>query len=97
MLDAARFWLDRGVDGFRLDTVNFYFHDRHLRDNPPLVPDPDATSNDAPDVNPYGMQDHLYDKSQPENVAFLQRFRKPCSTVMAAARRWARWVTARGR
>ncbi|NRP20040.1 Oligo-1,6-glucosidase 1 [Ensifer adhaerens] len=75
VLDAARFWLDRGVDGFRLDTVNFYFHDRHLRDNPPLVPDPDATSNDAPDVNPYGMQDHLYDKSQLENVAFLQRFR----------------------
>ncbi|WP_429816259.1 alpha-glucosidase family protein [Ensifer sp. B1-9] len=75
VLDAARFWLDRGVDGFRLDTVNFYFHDRHLRDNPPLVPDPDATSNDAPDVNPYGMQDHLHDKSQPENIAFLQRFR----------------------
>jgi alpha-glucosidase len=75
LLSTVRFWLDRGVDGFRLDTVNFYFHDRHLRDNPPLVPDPDATSNDAPDVNPYGMQDHLYDKSQPENIEFLRRFR----------------------
>lgn len=75
LLSTVRFWLDRGVDGFRLDTVNFYFHDRHLRDNPPLVPDPDATSNDAPDVNPYGMQDHLHDKSQPENVDFLRRLR----------------------
>ncbi len=75
LLDTVRFWLDRGVDGFRLDTVNFYVHDEKLRDNPPLVVDPDATSNDAPDVNPYGMQDHLYDKTQPENVAFLQRFR----------------------
>lgn len=75
LLDTIRFWLDRGVDGFRLDTVNFYFHDRKLRDNPPLVFDPDATSNDAPDVNPYGMQNHLHDKTQPENVAFLKRVR----------------------
>ncbi len=35
VLDAVRFWLDRGVDGFRLDTVNYYAHDRWLRDNPP--------------------------------------------------------------
>ncbi|WEX76571.1 alpha-glucosidase family protein [Sinorhizobium numidicum] len=75
VLSTVRFWLDRGVDGFRLDTVNFYFHDLHLRDNPPLVPDPDATTRDSPDVNPYGMQDHLHDKSQPENIGFLRRVR----------------------
>ncbi|ACP26130.1 alpha-glucosidase [Sinorhizobium fredii NGR234] len=75
LLATVRFWLDRGVDGFRLDTVNYYFNDRHLRDNPPLIPDPDATSHDAPEANPYGMQDHHYDKTQPENVAFLQRLR----------------------
>ncbi len=75
LLDTVRFWLERGVDGFRLDTVNFYFHDEKLRDNPPSIPDLDATANDAPDVNPYGMQEHLYDKTQPENLAFLQRFR----------------------
>ena len=34
LLDTARFWLDRGVDGFRLDVANFYFHDAQLRDNP---------------------------------------------------------------
>ena len=36
LLDAVRFWLERGVDGFRLDTVNYYFHDKQLRDNPPM-------------------------------------------------------------
>ena len=30
VLDVARFWLDRGVDGFRLDVVNYYVHDREL-------------------------------------------------------------------
>jgi alpha-glucosidase len=76
ILDTVRFWLDRGVDGFRLDTVNFYVHDKQLRDNPPLkksLEDGNFMGVDAPDTNPYGFQDHLYDKSQPENVVFLQR------------------------
>ncbi|MBB4188376.1 alpha-glucosidase [Sinorhizobium terangae] len=85
VLSTVRFWLDRGVDGFRLDTANYYFHDRNLRDNPPLVPDPDATSHDAPDVNPYGMQDHLYDKTQPENVGFLRRLRAMLDEYSARA------------
>jgi alpha-glucosidase len=38
LLAVVRFWLDRGVDGFRLDTINFYFHDKELRDNPALDP-----------------------------------------------------------
>lgn len=75
VLDAVKFWLDRGVDGFRLDTVNYYFHDRELRDNPPHQPDSEEAGLDAPDVNPYGMQSHLYDKTQPENIEFLKRFR----------------------
>jgi alpha-glucosidase len=74
LLDSVKFWLERGVDGFRLDTVNFYFHDKLLRNNPPLDDD-GAFGLDAPDVNPYGMQNHLYDKTQPENLKFLQRFR----------------------
>ena len=73
LLDMARFWLDKGVDGFRLDTVNFYFHDAQLRDNPPL-PKELRKSDTAPAVNPYNHQSHRYDKSQPENVAFLERF-----------------------
>ncbi|MDB5554826.1 MAG: alpha amylase, catalytic domain protein [Rhizobium sp.] len=75
VLDTVKFWLERGVDGFRLDTVNFYFHDKHLRDNPPLDSSLKGGTADAPDTNPYGMQHHLHDKTQPENVGFLKRFR----------------------
>lgn len=75
LLETVKFWLDRGVDGFRLDTVNYYFHDKHLRSNPPHFLDDGQTSSDAPDVNPYGMQEHLYDKTRPENIAFLRRLR----------------------
>ena len=74
LLDITRFWLERGVDGFRLDTVNFYVHDKELRDNPPL-PEEERNDNTAPSVNPYNFQDHLYDKTQPENIEFLRRFR----------------------
>ena len=74
LLNVARYWLDKGVDGFRLDVVNFYFHDKELRDNPPLPPE-QQNDNTAPSVNPYNFQDHLYSKTQPENLVFLQRLR----------------------
>jgi alpha-glucosidase len=71
-LDALRFWLERGVDGIRLDASNFHFHDPELRSNPPAVNRDTATVSD---VNPYGMQAHIYDKSRPENLPFLQKLR----------------------
>ena len=37
LLQTVKFWLDKGVDGFRLDTVNYYYHDKKLRDNQFLV------------------------------------------------------------
>lgn len=74
LLDVARFWLDRGVDGFRLDTINFYFHDKLLRDNPAL-PQEKRNATIAPSVNPYNHQEHLYSKNQPENLEFLRAFR----------------------
>ncbi|PIB25222.1 alpha-glucosidase [Amylibacter kogurei] len=75
LLDVVKFWLDRGVDGFRLDTINFYFHDQKLRDNPALSPD-ERNASIAPAVNPYNHQNHLYDKNQPENLLFLERLRR---------------------
>jgi alpha-glucosidase len=69
-LDVLRFWLERGVDGFRFDTVNYYFHDRKLRRNPGL-----ERGDALPTVNPYDMQDHVRDKTQPDNIAFLKRIR----------------------
>ncbi|MCK0166594.1 alpha-amylase family glycosyl hydrolase [Jannaschia sp. S6380] len=74
MLDVTRFWLDRGVDGFRLDTINFYFADALLRDNPALPPER-RNAKIAPQVNPYNHQEHIHSKNQPENLVFLKRFR----------------------
>ncbi|PBC05264.1 alpha-glucosidase [Mesorhizobium sp. WSM3860] len=74
LLNITRFWLERGVDGFRLDTINFYFHSLGLEDNPPLPPE-ERNDQTAPAVNPYNYQDHIYDKSRPENLVFLERFR----------------------
>ena len=68
LLTDMRWWLERGVDGFRLDTVNFYHHDKELRDNPPA---PER----QPWMLPYDMQDHVYSKTRPENIAFLERMR----------------------
>ncbi len=74
LLDIMRFWLERGIDGFRLDTVNFYFHSEGLESNP-VVKAEDFNASTAPAVNPYNFQEHLYDKSRPENLKFLQRLR----------------------
>lgn len=84
LLDVARFWLARGVNGFRLDTINFYFADRYLRDNPPL-PKELRNNTIAPSVNPYNHQLHLFDKNQPENLDFLRRFRAVLDPYNAAA------------
>ena len=84
LLDMVRFWLELGVDGFRLDTINFYFHSQTLKDNPPLPPEL-RNAKTAPAVNPYNYQDHLYDKSQPENIEFLKRFRAVLDEFPAAA------------
>ncbi len=65
-----RFWLDRGVDGFRFDTVNYFFQDKLLRDNPA-----DYRVKNEPEGNPYGMQYHLFSKNQPENLAWMERIR----------------------
>lgn len=73
MLDEMRFWLERGVDGFRLDAINFCFHDCALRDNPPRPPDLAPVL--AATANPYAYQDHVHDTSQPEVIGWLQRLR----------------------
>ncbi len=84
LLDVARFWLNRGVNGFRLDTINFYVHDKQLRDNPALPKD-QRNATIAPSVNPYNHQEHLYDKNRPENIDFLRKFRAVMEPFGAAA------------
>jgi alpha-glucosidase len=45
MLDVLRFWLDRGVDGFRVDAIHHLIEAEHLRDNPP---NPDWREGQSP-------------------------------------------------
>ena len=72
LLCAARFWLERGVDGFRLDALNHAMHDRQLRDNPPAV--------DVGKVRtrPFDFQEKVYSQSQPEITGFIERIRETC-------------------
>ena len=74
-LDNVQFWLDRGVDGLRLDAINFCFHDAQLRDNP-AKPKAMRTGRGFSPDNPYAFQYHYYNNTQPENLKFLADLRQ---------------------
>ena len=65
LLEIARFWLERGVDGFRLDAIDFAVHDPDLRDNPVRSREDGVAGGLVADV-PYSFQFHAYDKGLPE-------------------------------
>ncbi len=69
LLAAGAFWLDRGVDGFRLDALNFMINDPSLRDNPPFPPGGKRT-------RPFDFQDKIYNQSHAEIPLFLERVRQ---------------------
>ena len=60
MLDTLRFWLDRGVDGFRLDVAHLIGKDPDLRDNPVV-----AEISDFP-LARYATQLHINDRGHPD-------------------------------
>ena len=73
LLAVARFWLERGVDGFRLDAINFLMPDLALTDNPP-APDP-AAAGGAPRTRPFDFQLHRFNQGHAAIPAFLARMR----------------------
>ena len=75
VLANVKFWLDKGVDGFRLDAFNFCFHDKQLRDNPPKPLEARTGRGYAPD-NPYAFQYHYFNNTQPEMLPFIEQLRK---------------------
>ena len=81
-LDNMRFWLERGVDGFRVDACIFHFHDAQLRSNPPAKIQ-NTTSVAA--SNPYGLQAHIYDNTRPENLEFFKKVRSLLNEYNAIA------------
>jgi len=71
MLDVVRFWLDRGVDGLRLDVFNAIYKDASFADNPflmRLIPTED---------NPHGFfQRNLHTIDHPDTLAFARELRQ---------------------
>jgi alpha-glucosidase len=64
LLGVVKFWLDRGVDGFRLDVFNVYFKSADFRDNP-----------GKPGLRGFDRQQHLHDFDQPEMIPLLHDLR----------------------
>ena len=69
LLDTAAFWLDRGVDGFRVDAINFAMHDPALTDNPP------APVGNGLRTRPFDFQLHIHNQSHPDIPLFIERLR----------------------
>ncbi|HEU4326230.1 MAG TPA: alpha-amylase family glycosyl hydrolase [Roseiflexaceae bacterium] len=69
VLDAMGFWLERGVDGFRMDAVWHMIKDDRLRDNPP---NPDYT----PDMPPDNVVIPTYTRDRPEVHGVLAAMRQ---------------------
>ncbi|WP_454797903.1 alpha-amylase family glycosyl hydrolase [Novosphingobium lindaniclasticum] len=67
LLGVAKFWLDRGVSGFRIDALNHSMHDPLLRDNPP------APNDGKVRTRPYDFQIQRYNQSHPDILAFIER------------------------
>jgi alpha-glucosidase len=70
LLAAAQFWLDRGVDGFRMDAINFSMHNRELTDNPPAPPSNKVRTRS------FDFQLQIHNQSQPEVPHFIARIRQ---------------------
>ena len=74
VLDNVEYWLKKGVDGFRLDAINFCYHDKELRDNPAKPPE-ERKGRGFSEDNPYAYQYHYFNNTQPENVGFMEEIR----------------------
>ncbi|MCB1556870.1 MAG: alpha glucosidase [Alphaproteobacteria bacterium] len=73
VLNAMEFWLKMGVDGFRMDAVSYYLHDRQLRKNPPR---PRGERFEGLSfIDPCSMQEHRYNRSSPKIFDLLEKIR----------------------
>lgn len=70
--DAAAFWLDMGVDGFRLDAIHTYLSDRSLQDNPVRTT---GKTTDMPSSNPMARQIRTNTTNLSENLDWIEELR----------------------
>lgn len=67
------FWLDKGVDGFRLDVANAYLHDPSLTDNPAVE---ERFRDERYWSDASQMQRRLYEANNPDNITALDEIRR---------------------
>jgi len=75
-LDVVRFWLARGVDGFRFDALNHAMFDPQFRDNPPAT-------HPGPRTRPFDYQDKVHSQNDPGVVPFIEAIRAVCDKAGA--------------
>ncbi|HKT84883.1 MAG TPA: alpha-amylase family glycosyl hydrolase [Novosphingobium sp.] len=68
MYDVMRFWLRRGVDGFRVDAAAVLAEDDLLRDDPP---NPEANERTPPPQR----QKRVYSDDRPETLGYMEEMR----------------------
>ncbi|MAM35067.1 MAG: alpha-glucosidase [Micavibrio sp.] len=71
---TGAFWLDMGVDGFRLDVAHTYYYDPELRDNP-VRPDNQPWATDLPPNNPMGYQKRIHSMNNDDNLKLIEELR----------------------
>jgi alpha-glucosidase len=86
MFDVIRFWLERGVDGFRIDVAHYIMKDPDMRDNPPN-PHPQGFLKRPP--REYDKFLHLYDKGHSDVHAVLREFRQLLDAYSAEQPRYS--------
>ena len=100
MFDVARFWLERGVDGFRIDCAHHVMKDPQLCDNP-SNPTPADTAYKP--LGEYDSQLHLYDREHRDVHVVWREFRQLLDTFSAGQPRaafgeihvfdWSKWAS----
>ncbi|HWC26340.1 MAG TPA: alpha-amylase family glycosyl hydrolase [Solirubrobacteraceae bacterium] len=71
MAGALRFWLKRGVDGFRLDALDRLLKDPELRDDPPAAAPPAL-----PELGEAGTLEHVHSRNAPDIGLALEALRR---------------------
>jgi len=104
MFDAVRFWLDRGVDGFRIDVAHYIMKDPQLRDNPPSSGDGRFIHKP---IGEYDTQLHLYDHGHPDVHTVYRELRQVLGSYDGSRPRmavgeihlfdWQEWASYYGR
>lgn len=76
VINVFRYWMDHGVDGFRLDAVQCLCCDAALRSNPPSPSGEENIMVGGGPNNPFRKQLHFFDRDVPACIPVLEKMRE---------------------